>query len=893
MAESEYELDYFKTEGFTRNRCKGCGRFFWARGERELCGEAPCIEYSFIGNPPTKKSMDVHETREMFLAFMEKHGHTRVNRYPITARWRDDVFFTQASIYGFQPWVVKGVVEPPANPLTISQTCVRFNDIDNVGRTGSHFTMFEMMAHHAFNSESKFVYFKDWTVELCDRLMREELGIGSTELAYVEADWVGGGNSGPCFEVMAGGVELCTLVFMMYENAADKRVPLPMQVVDTGYGLERIAWLSQGTSSAYEAVFGPVLSFLKEQAGAKGDDETLSEYSKVAGLLNLDNPGTLRELRKKVADRLGIKRDQLLVETLPLENIYVVCDHSRALTFMLNDGVVPSNVKSGYFARLLVRRAMRSLNWLRLDLSLADIVDRQIAYFKDDFPELAENRDGILGLVDVETMKYQETLRKGSSLVSRMEEDLKAQGKGIGVEELIELYDSHGLNPEVVADFASETPEIPDDFYQQVAARHAAIRPEVQDTEEQRLDVEKTVLGFYEDPLVRKFEAKVLYVNGTEIVLDKTYFYAEGGGQEADTGHINDFRVKDVQSVGNVIIHYLDTKEHDIKVGDVVRGRLDWVRRRQLMRHHTATHIINAAAREVLGMHIWQTGAHKSMGKAHLDITHYAGLTDEQFRAIEERANMIVMEDIPVISKPMDRVKAEAEFGMRLYQGGAVPGKVIRVVNILDVDVEACGGIHCTRTSEVGPIKLLRSKRIQDGVVRLEFIAGAPLYDWMLQRDRTIAELADIMGVQDNELVGAVRRTLKEHGEMSKAKQEVMASATEGMVREALDSSETISGIRFIDLNVKGPMKQATEVSKSLSQEKGIFAIITSSAKPGGMLLTSSEDIKLDCGQVAFDIARELNGAGGGKGTFAQLSLPGQEEVHKAKAMIRQRLESL
>ena len=891
MAEGDYDLDFFKAEGFIRQQCKGCGEFFWARAEREFCGESPCIEYSFIGSPPTSKAMDVHQTREAFLSFLEKEGHTRVNRYPITARWRDDVFFTQASIYGFQPWVVKGLVDPPANPLGISQTCVRFNDIDNVGRTGSHFTMFEMMAHHAFNSKEKFVYFKERTVEICDKLMREEFGIPADQLNYVEAEWAGGGNSGPCFEVMIGGVEICTLVFMMYENIGSERVPLPMQVVDTGYGLERLAWLSQGTPSAYEAVFGPVLTKLKDVSGAKGDPKVLSEYSKVAGLLNLDNPGTLRELRQKVARRLDITVDQLIEETLPLETIYVICDHTRALTFMLNDGVVPSNVKSGYFARLLVRRAMRSLNWLDLGMPLTDIVDAQIDYFRSDFPELSDSRAGILKLVEVEIGKYKETLRKGSALVSRMEAQLKEQGRKIGTDELVELYDSHGLNPEVVAEFASEKPQIPDDFYQRVAARHEAGRQVSDKAAEERIDAPKTIPGFHEDPLCKEFEAKAVYVNGPDIALDKTYFYAEGGGQEADMGSINGHRVKDTQMVGNVIVHHLDTEDHGIKAGDMIKGELDWVRRRQLMRHHTATHIINAAAREVLGNHVWQTGAHKSVDMARLDITHYAGLTEEEFRKIEERANQIILEDIPVISMTMDRVKAEAEHGTRLYQGGAVPGRDIRVVNILGVDVEACGGIHCTRTSEVGPLKLLRSKRIQDGVVRLEFIAGAPLYDWLVQRDKTVRELSDIVGVKDEDLIRTVSRTVAEHRSMTKATQKDMVGAVEQMLAEILDSAEMVKGVRLIVHEVKGPMKQATELSKSLAKEVGVFAILTSAEKPGGMLLTSSEDVELNCGQIAFDVARELGGAGGGRETFAQLSLSTPEDVEKAKALIRKRIE--
>lgn len=176
-----------------------------------------------------------------------------MRRYPIVARWRDDVFFTQASIYDFQPWVLNGVVEPPHNPLTISQTCVRFNDIDNVGKTGRHLTFFEMLAHHAFNRPGKEIYFKDRTVELCHRFTTS-LGVDPERMRYVEEWWEGGGNSGPCVEVILEGVEIATLVFMQYRESAGGRVPMDMTVVDTGYGLERYTWLSQATTSAYDAV---------------------------------------------------------------------------------------------------------------------------------------------------------------------------------------------------------------------------------------------------------------------------------------------------------------------------------------------------------------------------------------------------------------------------------------------------------------------------------------------------------------------------------------------------------------------------------------------------------------------------------------------------------------
>ena len=311
------------------------------------------------------------------------------------------------------------------------------------------------------------------------------------------------------------------------------------------------------------------------------------------------------------------------------------------------------------------------------------------------------------------------------------------------------------------------------------------------------------------------------------------------------------------------------------------------------MRHHTATHIINAAARKVLGNHIWQTGAHKSVDMARLDITHYAGLSHEQFLEIESRANRIVMEDVPVTTRTMDRVKAESEYGMRLYQGGAVPGKDIRVVNIENVDVEACGGIHCIRTSEVGPIKLLRSKRIQDGVLRLEFIAGQPLYDWLLHHSGAVKELSEIMNVKPENLVKAVSKMATEHRAMAKTSKREMAGDANQMAEEALESSESIADLKhYVEYDVKGPMKQATEVSKLLARNKSTFAILTSVQQPTDILLTCSEDVDVNCGQIAFEIAKEVGGAGGGKPTFAQISISDPEDRDKVKKLIRERVES-
>jgi len=738
---SEYEVELFKEYGFRRKRCPSCGNIFWSMGDRERCGEPPCGEYSFIGNPPTKREFGLNEMREKFLKFFEDNGHIRINRYPIVARWRDDIFFSIASISCFQPWVLNGTIEPVANPLVMSQTSLRFNDIDNVGKTGRHFTEFEMMAHHAFNTKNNFVYFKDRTVELCHNFLLK-LGINPEEIVYLEAEWSGGGNSGPCFEVIVNGVELATLVFMMYEETPSGKIEMNMKVVDTGYGLERFTWLSQGTLNAYEAVFPRVLEKLRNEIDIEMDERILSEYSKMAGMMNVENNTDITQLRKKVAERIGITLKKFISKIQVFENLYAISDHTRALMFMFNDGVVPSNVKEGYFARLLVRRTLRSLKTINLEMPIHEIIKWQMEDLKRYFPDLKKNREDILKLAMIEEKKYYDTIKRGKSIVKRLDGELKSKSiEEISIKNLVHLYDSHGLVPELVREFSKLKVKIPEDFYIKVAEMHT--KPEVMDKQD-RIKIHSKLSGlpatklcYYENERVNEFNAEIIKILDDYIILDRTYFYPEGGGQEADSGSINGIDVIDVQKLGNVVIHRVRDPS-SLKEGDTVRCKINWERRLQLMRHHTATHIINGAAKRVLGNHVWQAGAHKSENIGRLDITHYASLTDNELKRIEDLANNVIKEDRPIEKYFMNRNDAEMKYGFTIYQGGAVPGKEIRIVNIKDWDVEACGGTHLDTTGELKSLRIIRSKRIQDGVVRIEFKTGIALKRY----EREIEEIA-------------------------------------------------------------------------------------------------------------------------------------------------------
>jgi alanyl-tRNA synthetase len=871
MPTNEYEAEIFRRLGFIRQTCPKCGSAFWSLGQHDTCGEAPCQEYDFIGTSPFKKKLTYRAMREDFLSFLEQKGHTRVKRYPIVARWRDDVFFTQASVYPFQPWVISGQASPPANPLAISQPCVRFNDIDNVGKTGEHFTMFEMMAHHAFNFPGKPIYFKDHTLELCHTFLTERLGLDSTVVRYKESQWRGGGNSGPCFEVVFGGAEAATLVFMMNKDVNGRAVPMDTQVVDTGYGLERLTWLSQGVTSAYEAVFGETLAYLKRATGAKHVDERiLTEYSKVAGLLKVENLADVREIRRRTAERVGIDPRDLVAQIAPLESLYTVCDHSRALIFLLGDGVVPSNNREGYFARLLIRRGLRALKDLNITYSLADTISFMIDQMRDDYPEFFLNKGDILKLLKVEEQRYKETLGKGRSIVEGMEEKLRARKETFKVEALLELYDSHGLNPDVVREFTGLPVEVPDDFYGRVAKRHIQPMREADRTVRIPGDLPPTKLRVYEDRKRRTFRAEILAVQDNVVVLDQTYFYPEGGGQEADHGTIGGYEVYDVQKVGTTVAHFVRGDATRL-AGKRVTCKIDADRRDALTRNHSATHIILGAARKVLGNHVWQAGAHKAQDMARLDITHYDALTTDEITRIEDLANGRVLQNGLVRSRFMPRDTAEKKYGFRLYQGGSVPGGELRVVEFPHWDAEACGGTHVANASDVGLIKILRTTRIQDGVVRIEYAAGAAALAAVRRQERELAEAAEALGVAPTQVASAASKIAEEWRTQRRDLERLRSDLVGAEVRTLLESATTVDGVKIVVRQIDGEMKDLMALSKEICENPNAVAILGAKSASGATLVVShGARVVLDAREILSDAARFISGKGGGRPDFSQ-----------------------
>ncbi len=917
MPDEDYQLDYFKENGFVRKQCPKCGTNFWTRDpETEFCGDPPCVSYSFIGAPVFKKEYDVPSMREAYLSFFEKHGHTRVNRYPVIARWRDDIYLTIASIADFQPFVTSGLVPPPANPLTISQPCIRLDDLDAVGRSGRHLTTFEMMAHHCFNSRGNEIYWKDRTVELCDLLL-SSLGLDLNAVTYKEAPWAGGGNAGPSVEVLVGGLELATLVFMDLKQTKGGSIEVKGEtyekmdnyIVDTGYGLERFVWASKGSPTIYDAVFPKIVNELMDLAGIEHSIEDpeyakiFSQNAKFAGVMDISGQANLLQLRKKVADSIGTTVEKLQNIMEPVETVYSITDHTRCLAFMLGDGIIPSNVKAGYLERLVLRRTLRMMKSLEIRVPLIEIIEMQIRNFPE-YPEFRERLDTIREIVGLEEEKYADTIERGTKLVRKTATHFKEKKQKMPLGELIQLYDTHGIPPEITREVAKEVGvevELPDTFYSLVAKKHS--KAEEEETEALPLEIPPTRKLYYEDQTQTEFQAHVLEVIENQIILDKTLFYPEGGGQPADHGtlSVDDYvaNVVDAQSVNGVIMHETDS-DYGFKKGDVVIGRIDWERRLAHMRHHTATHLVNDAAKTVLGKHIWQTGAQKSTDRARLDLTHYKRISDDEFKEIELLANRSVMKNQPVYFDWMDRVEAEKKYGFVLYQGGVPPGKEIRILRVGN-DVEACGGTHVSNTGLIGPIKLLKTERIQDGVERIEFSAGEAAVKRVQERDELLSKASEALRVSPEHLPDTVNRFFEEWKDLKKENERLKAELAEARVKGMMGDAVEISGLKVLakkisHADVEELIKAATEFTKN----DDMVAILASDL--GGVKLVvaagaRAQKMGVNSGAIVREMSKLVGGGGGGKPGIAQGGGTDvtriEEALEKGVGMVREKVRNI
>ncbi len=745
---------YFPTKalkelGYNRAKCTKCDLNYWSINKQEVCGDPACSGgFRFIGKPQGKK-LSYTDAWKRFSDVHKKLGYTPIKRYPVVARWNPTVDFTIASIAAFQPNVVSGEIKPPANPLVIPQFCLRFGDIDNVGITG-HFVGFVMMGEHAFIAPKKYdvnAYIKhhlEW--------LTTGMGLKKEDITIHEDGWAGGGNFGPCMEFFSHGLEISNQVYMQYEATSSGSKELAIKVLDMGQGQERVAWFTQGTATSYDATFPEVLKKLTKATGVKIDQELLEKFVPLSPYLNVGEVKDIDQAWIDVASQLKMDVSKLRTTIEPIAAIYSIAEHARALLIALTDGALPSNVGGMYNLRVLLRRALGFISKYNWKIDICDVCEWHAQELKPLFPELTENLANVRKILEVEKLRYQATQEKTKNVLSKL------STQKLMTKELISLYDSQGIAPELVAEEAikqGKKVSIPKNFYALVAEKHEKEITVTKTEREEKLDlagVPNTEILYWQDWKPEEFDAKVLRVIDKNVILDKTVFYPVSGGQLADHGELNGVKVVDVFKQGGVIVHVLE--EAKIKVGEKVHGKVDVARRKQLAQHHTSTHIINAAARIVLGHHANQASAKKDIDKAHIDITHYQAITDDELAEIEVEANKIVKKGLKVTKSLMSKEEAEKKYGFSIYQGGVAPGKTLRIVDISGIDVEACGGTHLNNTSEAEQIKIIKSNKIKDGVVRITFTAGNAAKKIIEESKKTITKIASLLDCKPDQIPG-------------------------------------------------------------------------------------------------------------------------------------------
>ena len=895
----EFALPYFREIGFIRRKCPSCKSNYWAAPDQTTCGEVPCAPYSFIGNPPTKQRYSLAEMRIEFMDYFAERGHTRIKPYPIVARWRNDVYLVGASIYDFQPYVTEGSMPPPANPLVISQPCIRFTDIESVGAAGRHMSIFEMGGAHAFNYPNKEIYWKDQTVSYHHKLLTDVMGVPSESITYKEHFWSGGGNAGPDLEGIVSGLEISTLVFMQYKVQGEELIALPIRTVDTGYGMERWAWLSQGSPSGFHAVYGPLLAQVMDLAKVALDENTLSSLTRAAGIYGAGSRTAREAYIEATALETGRDKDTFRSIVQTLEAAFAITDHTKAISFLLAEGVVPSNVGEGYLTRLIIRRAARLARQLGILQELPGIVEGQIKMWGGEFHLLREMRGEILEGLQIEVEKYEETISKGSEAVLRLSKELSSQGiRKIPTDQLVLLYDSQGLAPEIVKESAEKVGvevDIPENFLTLVAERHSKPTESTEESpanewEEKLKDLPPTRTLYYDNAYQTKFKAKIVanFPEGA-IVLDQTCFYPEGGGQPGDYGELwsgdKTVNVTNVQKVSNTIVHFLD-KPLD-EGADLVEGEIDWQRRQNLMRHHTGTHALIGASRRVLGEHVWQAGAAKEVESSRLDITHYREITPKERERIERLVNQVILRDLPVQVAWMAREKAEAKYGYRLYQGGAVPGSKIRVVRIQGWDAEACGGTHCKRTGELGVFKIEKVSKLQDGVDRIIFQAGEPALRRINQQTEALARASELLKTTPDKVPESIKAVVAERDIFERELEKVQAKALETHVKQLAKRSMIIGPVKLVlsKMAKKRGMDPIDIANRLKESDPSMIAVIFEVSERVQVVAAAGDkavNAGVNASKIVTEASKLLGGGGGGRPFFATGGGSSKDKIDEA-----------
>ena len=863
------------------------------------------------------KWTSLNDLREKYLAFFESKGHLRLPSYPLVPINDKSLLLINSGMAPMKKFFT-GEEEPPRTRVTTCQKCIRTPDLERVGHTARHGTFFEMLGNFSFGD-----YFKEEAIPWAWEFLTETLEIPKDLLwpsIYEEdeeayAIWVnkigvdpahvvrlgkadnfwehGTGPCGPCSEIYfdrgikygCGSpdckpgcdcdrfMEIWNNVFSQFNNMGDGTyTELAQKNIDTGMGLERLACVMQGVDNMFEV---------------DSIHKVIDSVCAIAG--------------KKYGED---KNDDI--------SIRVVTDHIRSATFMISDGVIPSNEGRGYVLRRILRRACRHGKLLGINRSfLPELGVIAIGESDRAYPELAEKKDYILKVIAMEEERFDATIDAGLSILNTMIEDAKKSGTDtLSGEDVFKLYDTFGFPIDLTREIAEEAGlKIDEERFaalmqeQKVRAREARanisgwsnasknLLDDVAKTDftgYEKLADEATVLAILTDDML----ADEVSEGECSVILDKTPFYGEGGGQIGDTGVIRvgntELTVTDTKKADGVYIHLCTVESGVLKVGDTVTAEVDATRRAAIMRNHSACHLLQSALRQVLGSHVEQAGSYVSDTVCRFDFTHFAAMTAEEIEKVEALVNADIFAGQAGSMTPMELEEAKKLGAMALF--GEKYGKIVRVVRMGEHSIEFCGGTHVDNTAKIGMFKILTESSVAAGVRRIEATTGEGILRLLADKNSLIADTAKELKVQKpSDLAKRAAQLQAELAAMKKEIESLNAKVAASKLDGIMSGAVSVKSVRLVTADLEGMQADA---ARSLADEiKARYADVVAVLAVHGegklnFIAVAGKDAVASgahAGKLVGAVAAVTGGKGGGRPDNAMAG--GRDESKIAEAL--------
>lgn len=862
------------------------------------------------------------ELRRKFLNYFALRDHLILPSASLVPKDDPSLLLTVAGMVPFKPYF-QGKVTPPHPRLATAQKCLRTQDLEEVGKTARHNTFFEMLGNFSIGD-----YFKKETIGWSWEFLTKELGLPPEDLwitvyrddqeaAEIWHDlmgvpreriiplgddtnfWEAGpvGPCGPCSEILFDlgpayscgspdcGVEcecgryleVWNLVFTEFNREEDGKLSkLPRRNIDTGMGLERIASVLQGVPNNFETDL--IFPLIEEAAIASGISYGADDKSDVA--------------------------------------LKVIADHARAVSFLIADGVHPSNEGRGYVLRRILRRAVRYGRLLGIrDPFLKRLTDKTIALYQDPYRELKERSGHIQRIVSLEEERFSETLEQGLQILQEQLEKVEVSGeKNLPGGVAFRLYDTFGFPLELTQEILAERGMNVDLDGFRVSMEKQRERARAARVETVPSDSFKVCTAYSGDKtkftgygnLSARSQITAIIADGSEkekaiqgeqvqVILDQTPFYSEGGGQVGDEGKLcaadGEIMINDTKSIEDgVVIHHGFVSRGTVQKGDLVLAQVDEQRRFRTARNHTATHLLHSALRNVLGDHVQQMGSLVSPERLRFDFSHFAPLSEEELMSVENQVNERILENIMVncfeTAHDDERVKgAIALFGEKY-------GDTVRIVEIGEYSKELCGGTHVRRTSELGFFHIISESGIGTGVRRIEAFTGDALLHYWQDQTEVLRSVSSILKVESDEVVSKLELLMQQLHEKEKEIEQLQMKAMRGQVDSLLDQIVDVDGVKLLAVNVEASDMDALRSLGDLLKDRlgsGVTILGSPLGNKAGLVCFVSKDLiksrGLHAGKLLREVARVVDGGGGGKPEMAQAG--GKNPARLGEALIK------